>query len=141
MLLEDKKSLSRRALEMWGGDSSDDSDSVFTKDYTNHQEPAAAGGVKAVDLASWIALVESNHRAFPDLKVEILTQIGEGDRVATHWRFTATQQGAYQGLAPTGRRVSWTGVQIDRFERGRIAESWVSWDKYTQFDELGLLLE
>ena len=139
MMLEDKKSLSRRALEMWGGCNSDDPDSVFTKSYANHQEPTAAGGAGAVDLASWIALVESNHRAFPDLAVEILTQIGEGDRVATHWRFTATQQGAYHGLAPTGRRVSWTGVQIDRFEHGRIAESWVSWDKYTQFDELGLL--
>lgn len=53
----------------------------------------------------------------------------------------ASHGGPYEGLPATGRTVSWTGVQIDRFETGRIAESWVEWDKYTQFSALGLLVE
>jgi predicted ester cyclase len=138
-MLDAEKSLSRRALNMWAGGNSDDPKAIFTENYINHQEPSAGGGVKAIDLAAWLAIVESNHRAFPDLRVEILMQIVEGDKVATHWRFTGSQQGDYEGLPPTGKRVSWTGVQIDRFENGKIVESWVSWDKYTQFEELGLL--
>lgn len=139
MTLSEMKDLARRSLQMWAGDAALETGAVFAEAYVNHQEPAASGGVKGIDLATWTAIVEANHRAFPDLKVDILAQIAEGDRVATHWRFTATHSGPYEGLAPTGRGLSWTGVQIDRFEGGRIAESWVSWDKFTQFEALGLL--
>ncbi len=36
-------------------------------------------------------------------------------------------------LAPTNKEVTWTGVSIDRFENGKIVESWVDWDKYRLF--------
>ena len=116
-----------------------DAAALFTDGYVNHQEPAASGGVMGIDRASWAAIVTANHDAFSDLKVDILLQIAEGDLVATHWRFSATQTGPYEGHAPTGRSVRWTGVQIDRFEGDKIAESWVSWDKYSQFEALGLI--
>jgi predicted ester cyclase len=124
---------------MWEGGSTEDPKAIFAEHYVNHPEPAAGGGTKAINLAAWVALVESNHHSFPDLKTEILIQIAEGNRDATHWRFSATQTGPYEGLGPTGKPVSWTGVQVDQFQRGKIVESWVSWDKYTQFKQLGLL--
>ena len=43
------------------------------------------------------------------------------------------------GLPPTGTEITWTGVQIDRFEDGKIVESWVDWDKYRLFQGLGLV--
>ena len=139
MTMEMQKSLARRSLEMWSSRTQDDPAQIFAPNYANHQEPLAAGGVSTIDLAAWEAVVAANHRAFPDLTVAILMQVGEGDVVATHWRFTATQTGPYEGLAPTGRPVSWTGMQMDRFENGRIAETWVSWDKFTLFQQLGLI--
>lgn len=139
MTPSEKKDLARRSLQMWAGDAPLDPAAVFAETYVNHQEPAASGGVKEIDRKTWTAIVKANHAAFPDLKVDILLQVAEGDLVATHWRFSATQKGPYEGLAPTGRTLSWSGVQIDRFEAGRIVESWVSWDKYTQFEKLGLL--
>lgn len=84
-------------------------------------------------------MVEQNHVAFPDLKLTVLMQIGDGDRVATHWQFSGTQTGEYLGQAPTGKKATWKGVQIDRFEGGKIVESWVVWDKYTLFADLGML--
>jgi predicted ester cyclase len=83
--------------------------------------------------------VAENHRAFSDFQVRILMQVAEGDVVATRWQFSATQTGAYLGHPPTGRRATWTSVQIDRFENGRIAESWFDWDKYRLFEALGFL--
>jgi predicted ester cyclase len=68
-----------------------------------------------------------------------LLQIAEGDVVATHWEFSATQSGDFRGQAATGKRATWTGVQIDRFGGGKIVESWVSWDKYRFFEQLGLV--
>ncbi|WP_170766206.1 ester cyclase [Ruegeria lacuscaerulensis] len=138
--MENEKALARRALEMWAVRSSIDI-SIFSPAYLNHQEPVAKGYVGTVDLETWTKIVVSNHEAFPDLKVEILAQIAEGDRVSTHWRFKGTQLGSYLGHPPSGRSVDWTGIQIDRFENGLIAESWVVWDFHTQLVELGLSKE
>jgi len=63
----------------------------------------------------------------------------EGDQVATRWESTATHTGDFIGAAPTGKQVTWTGVQIDRFEDGKIVESWVDWDKYRFLEGLGLV--
>ena len=125
---------------MWQSTTRFEPNAVFSPDYINHQEPLADGGVSSVDLAGWEAIVKANHAAFPDLRVEIFAQLAESDRVATHWRFSATQTGGYEGKTGDGARAAWSGIQIDRFDNGRIAESWVVvWDKFTLFDELGLL--
>ena len=68
-----------------------------------------------------------------------MIQIAEGDKVATRWEFAATHTGDFMGHGPTGKQVTWTGVQIDRFEDGKIIESWVDWDKYRFLEGLGLL--
>jgi len=131
------KNLSRQVLEMWAADSTID-ESIFADGYQNHHAPLATGGTGSIDLTTWVSIVEENHKAFPDLKVDILGQTAEGDRVSTRWRFYGTQNGTYLGLPATGRSVDWTGIQIDRFANGQIAESWVVWDFFTQRQQLGL---
>jgi len=84
-------------------------------------------------------VVRENHRAFSDFQVEILVQIAEQDLVATRWQFTALQTGVYLGHRPTGKQATWTGVQIDRSDHGKIVASWIDWDKYRLFAEFGFL--
>jgi predicted ester cyclase len=60
--------------------------------------------------------------AFPDVSVEIDEIVAEGDRVAVATTFSGTHQGELMGLAPTGRRVSVTGIDIVRVSGGRIVE-------------------
>ncbi len=43
------------------------------------------------------------------------------------------------GVAPTGRQIVWTGIQIDRIENSRIVENRFDWDKYRFFQGLGLV--
>lgn len=69
----------------------------------------------------------------------MLTQIAEGDRVATHWTLTATHTGDFLGIAATEKKATWSGVEIDRFEEGKIVESWVDGDKYRFLEQLGLV--
>ncbi len=139
MSLEDEKDLSRRAVDMWASGNSGEPQEIFAKTYVNHQEPDAEGGVKDLSLEEWEKLVRGYHKAFSNSKVLVLVQIAEGHLVATRWQFTATQTGQYMGLAPSGKEVTWTGVQIDRFDSGKIVESWVNWDKYRLFEGLGLV--
>jgi len=133
------KRMARQSLELWSNSRSGKAEDVFSSKYVNHQEPAAAGGVKGVDLQGWKAIVEGCRTAFPDLEVTIRNQIAEGVLVATRWQFEGTQTGAYLGRPPSGRRAVWTGVQIDRISDGKIVESWVDWDKYRMFEALGFL--
>ena len=138
MSLEDNKAMARRANAIWASNNSDKFEDIFTAGYVNHQEPDVAGGVSAKNLEVYKELLAGYHAAFSNSRNEVLMQLAEGDLVATRWRFTAVQSGDYEGLAPTGKEVTWTGVQIDRFENGKIAESWVDWDKFSLFVQLGL---
>lgn len=139
MSFEDNKALARRALELWTTTSADVPEDVLAETYINHQEPDVKGGIAALDLIGWKALVKAHHAAFPDLLVRFRMQLAEDDRVATRWEFTATQLGAYLGVPASGRKIVWTGIEIDRIANGRIVESWVDWDKYRFMQGLGLV--
>jgi uncharacterized protein YndB with AHSA1/START domain/ketosteroid isomerase-like protein len=62
--------------------------------------------------------------AFSDVHVEVEDQIVEGDRVVQRQRATAVHTGEFLGIAPTGRKVHWTGNHIYRIANGQIAEAW-----------------
>ena len=139
MSLDDEKSLSRRAIDRWASKNSDTTEDIFAANYINDQGPYAAGGTKALSLEAWRKLVKEYHDAFSNSTVRVLKQIAQGDLVATQWQITATLTGRYLGHAPTGKTATWTGVSIDRFENGKIVESWINWDKYGYLKGFGLL--
>ena len=61
--------------------------------------------------------------AFPNLSCTIEEQVAEGEKVVSRWTVRGTHQGEFFGVAPTGNRVEFTGIQIDRFdESGKIVE-------------------
>ncbi len=139
--MEEYKATSRKSIQWWDSKFTVDPDDLFANGYVNHQEPIAAGqGETGVTLDQLKKIVAANHGAFPGLKVDILMQIGEGNRVATHWTFSGKQEGTYEGLAPTGKAVSWSGISIDEYDGdGKISQTWVVWDKDTLFREVGLI--
>ena len=71
--------------------------------------------------------------AFPDAQLSVEDMIAEGDKVATRVTFRGTHRGAFMGLAPAGKRVTQTGIDIVRVAGGKAVERWGS------FDDLGLL--
>ena len=139
MLLETQKGISRRALQFWVSGNSEDPADIFTSTYVNHQASSVEGGTKSLNLAGWLDLVAGHHAAFSRSTAEILMQIGEGNLTVTRWRFSATQSGEFMGVAPRHQSITWSGVQTDRFENGKIAESWVDWDMYRFFEGVGLI--
>src|SRR5579862_4858851 len=52
--------------------------------------------------------------AVPDLKMEILSTTAEDERCALQWRFSGTfaGPGTFSGIAPTGHRVEFEGVDV-----------------------------
>ena len=140
-VLEEHKATSRKSIQWWDSNFRVNPDNLFAPGYINHQEPiAASDGEKGVTLDELKAIVASYHSAFPGTKVNILMQVAEDMHVATHWTFSGVQTGTYEGLAPTNKPVTWAGTSIDEYDAdGKIIQTWVVWDKFTMFRELGLI--
>jgi steroid delta-isomerase-like uncharacterized protein len=71
-------------------------------------------------------------KAFPDLKVSVEQMVADDDNVAIAYTITGTQKGEFMGIPATNRQIKARGVQIARFEDGKIVERWGS------SDELGI---
>ena len=67
-------------------------------------------------------------RAFPDFYGKNVIQIAEGDLVLNRTVLHGTHLGEFQGLTPTGKRVTVEALSIDRVVDGKIVASWSHMD-------------
>jgi len=67
-------------------------------------------------------------RGFPDYHNNTVIQIAEGDFVARRFVAHGTHLGEFMGIAPTGEKVTFEGVLMDRVVDGKIVESWAGVD-------------
>lgn len=74
---------------------------------------------------------------FPDIAVSIEDQLADGDKVATRWTLSGTHSGELWGIPATGRRVSYTGITINRLHEGRIVEDWCEVNLMSILDQIG----
>lgn len=85
------------------------------------------------------AMLSMIHGAFTDLHATIEDTIAEGDKVAVRKSWTGTHEGAFMGIAPTGKRVKFEGIVIWRIEKGQLIERWASIDRLGIMEQLGVL--
>ena len=123
MSAEENMALVRRFLEavVVKGDL-DAIDEMMTPDYVRRipmlsvQEPDREGYKWAI--AQWSAAVSN-----PSIRIE--DQVATGDKVVTRFGVHATHdRGELMGVAPTGRKLTYMPVVIQRIEGGKIAEEW-----------------
>jgi predicted ester cyclase len=82
---------------------------------------------------------EMLRRSFPDLRVEILDVVAEGDRVATFLELSGTNTGAYRRGGATGRAGTIRAFFIWRLQNGRVIENWGVADRFALLQELGII--
>jgi steroid delta-isomerase-like uncharacterized protein len=131
-MTEENKAITRREVEeIFSGGKLEVAYEIYAADFVDHDPPLSWDMHGPEDMKEYVGMYRS---AFPDLEVTLEDQVAEGDKVANRWTARGTHEGEYLGLAPTGKRVTFTGIHISRInEEGTIAESW---DNY---DALGLL--
>ena len=90
-------------------------------------------------LPAWRTAMADFLAAFPDAAYTLEDLFVAGDRAVWrgHWR--ATQSGAWQGIAASGREVAWTVIIIGRFSGGKLVEDWVELDRLGLFQQLGCI--
>jgi steroid delta-isomerase-like uncharacterized protein len=101
-------------------------DELVAPDFVGHD-----GAGALMDREGYRAAAAMLLTAFPDLVAVVEDQVAEGDRVSTRWWASGTHAGEFAGIAPTGRTVTITGIDIHRVGRGRIAELWEELDVAT----------
>jgi len=66
--------------------------------------------------------------SFPDLRLEVLDIIEDGDKVAVRWAAEATLQGSGFGMPVSTNEVRFRGMTWLVIEHGRITRSWDAWN-------------
>jgi predicted ester cyclase len=90
-------------------------------DVVNHAAPPGAPN-GAQSMVHFI--VDVLRKGFPDIKVEILDQIAEGDRVTTRKVLRGRHSGEFMGMPATGREAAFKVIDIIRLRDGKYAEHW-----------------
>lgn len=108
---------------------------------------AFAPGVKDHDPApdqgsgpeGFVKFFTEFRQAFPDLKIAVEEMVADEDKVAMAYTITGTQDGPFQGIPATGRKIKARGVQIAKFNSdGKITERWGSSDEAGIMQQIGV---
>ena len=119
MSAEENKSLVRRYLEeVWQKGNPDAVDDFLAPNYRRYLSPTAP----PLDLDGQRQRLTGFRAAFPDIQLTIEDMFAEDDRVAFRSTMRGTHRGVFQGIAPTGRHVTVSLIDIVRVENGKFAE-------------------
>lgn len=79
------------------------------------------------------------YRAFPDFyaTVDDLFIDAPGSKLAVRWSATGTHQGPFMGIAATGKRITFRGIETLRVRDGLIVERAGEWDGIAILEQLG----
>jgi len=78
-------------------------------------------------------------KALPDVRVKVEDIFATENRVALRVVWEGAHQGEFQGIVPTGRKVKLSGINLYRFEEGKIAEAWQLYDVAGFLRQIGAL--
>jgi ketosteroid isomerase-like protein len=90
-------------------------DRNVAEDFLDHDGPGGKPAGRDADRA----MMANMHQMFPDLRVEVLDHVAQGDKVVVRNLWTGTN-------AKTGQRVECHGFVMWRITDGKIAERWAT---------------
>ncbi len=105
---ENNKAIVRRLFEeLWNKGNLSVADQLFTPNYTHHDSSSPDFGHGPESERKRATLYRT---AFPDLRLTIEDLIAEGDTVMARWSCHGTHKGDLNGIAPTGKQFTISGV-------------------------------
>lgn len=80
----------------------------------------------------------SLYRQAFDLQIVLEDQVATEEKVVDRWTGHGTHRGEFMGMAPTGKKITATGISIHRIADGKIAETWNNYDALGIYKQLGV---
>ncbi len=134
-MFEENKAIVRQAYDAINRNDLDALDEMVASDITDH-DPAPGQGPGLEGVKDYFS---SLHAAFPDVQMDVEDMIAEGDKVVARVSVSGTHQGEFMGIAPTGNRVTITGIDILRLTDGKVVEHWGKFDDLGMMQQLGVM--
>lgn len=135
MSVQENKALIRKFESLINAQDLDTALTLFSPDYVDHTPdiglPPGIEGVRVFHAMQFAA--------FPDRRSTSLDMIAEGDKVVHRLCGDFTHQGEFLGIAPTGKHITWSCIDIWRIADGKIAEHWVEADMMNLMQQLGVI--
>jgi steroid delta-isomerase-like uncharacterized protein len=132
-MLEDNKALVRRTFENLSTVVGDH-ERLYGDDWVGHFP-----GMPPLDADGHEMYSKVMATAFPDLEREIGDMVAEGDRVVVRWTGKGTHLGDFNGIPPTGKAATSSGITIFRVAGGRIVEEWAESDMLGLLQQVGAI--
>jgi steroid delta-isomerase-like uncharacterized protein len=130
------KEMVRKAFEVINALDYEKLDEFVSQDYLRHCQ--ATPDVEVKCLEEFKSLLREFDKTFTEVEIRIDMLIAEDDLVAFWGTYSANQTGPMGPFPPTGKRMVSDMGGVHRIADGKIAETWVTWDNLTAFQQLGL---
>ena len=98
-----------------------------------------AGSPDPMDLKRYKDFLAARRAAFPDRRFAVEDMIAEGDKVSARFTMRGTHNGELRGIAPSGREVTMSGIDIIRLKEGKMVEDRVEVDQLGMMQQLGVI--
>jgi steroid delta-isomerase-like uncharacterized protein len=134
MSLEENKTVIRKMIEAINKQNLSSLDELIATDFVYHMPVEQIQGLEVMKQD-----IEEEIKAFPDWHETIEDILAEGDKVCFRVKLTGTHTGEYYGLAPTGKKITYTAVAICRIVDGKIVEGWGVYDMLDFYKQLGAI--
>ncbi|HEY5753132.1 MAG TPA: ester cyclase [Chthoniobacterales bacterium] len=111
--------------EVWNNRNTAIIPDLMNHDAKGHLE----GGQEIVGPEQFIQFQKAMFEALPDIRVDILNSLSDGDDACILWRAHGTHSGQGLGFSPTGKSISFRGMTWLHVVDGKITEGWDAWDQ------------
>lgn len=129
------KACFRRMVEAVNSRNLDALDAIIAPDYVRHCQ--ATPDVDVRSLAEFKQFLRNDFLSVPDSVITTKFMVSEGDLQAFYCTYAGTQTGQMGPFPPSGRRINVDFSGVNRFENGKIVESWLTWDNLAGLVQLG----
>ena len=83
--------------------------------------------------------IKATKQTYPDYRMKILKQFCDGDYVISEFIMEGTHEEEWIGIKPTGKRLVFTGVNIDKVADGLIVEHGGAVNTFETLFEAGVI--
>jgi predicted ester cyclase len=126
--------------ELWNQADESTIDRLLQPDAVIHGLPTPTGAPLR-GRAEFRPFYQAFRAAFPELRIDVVDVVAQGDRATAYCRVRGIQRGALPDLAATHRGVDFTGFAMVRVVDGLAAEAWNCFDFLTMYRQLGTDLD